>query len=132
MPWITVQLLAGRTVEQKKELVAALTRETSRVCGCSTDAVQIVIEDVQKDNWGIGGVLASEEIPRSAEPVRLRRPPLQNADLTGPALPAGLEAVTVPDTPPHAEQDVHPPGAPGRRRPGATAAGPGGASSRRG
>ena len=66
MPWITVQLLAGRTVEQKKELVAALTRETSRVCGCSTDAVQIVIEDVQKDNWGIGGMLASEKFPGPA------------------------------------------------------------------
>ena len=63
MPWITVQLLAGRTVEQKKELVAALTRETSRICGCGADAVQIVIEDVQKDNWGVGGILASEKFP---------------------------------------------------------------------
>ena len=68
MPWITVQLLAGRTVEQKKELVAALTRETSRVCGCSTDAVQIVIEDVQMDNWGIGGILASEKFPGPPSP----------------------------------------------------------------
>ena len=68
MPWITVQLLAARTVEQKKELVAALTRETSRVCGCGTDAVQIVIEDVQKDNWGIGGILASEKFPGPPSP----------------------------------------------------------------
>ncbi|MEO8753222.1 MAG: tautomerase family protein [Casimicrobiaceae bacterium] len=63
MPRITVQLLTGRTVEQKSELVAALTRETSQICGCSTDAVSIVIEDVDKDNWGIGGVLASEKFP---------------------------------------------------------------------
>lgn len=63
MPWITVQLLTGRTVEQKRELVAALTCETSRICGCATDAVSIVIEDVDKDNWGIGGILASEKFP---------------------------------------------------------------------
>jgi phenylpyruvate tautomerase PptA (4-oxalocrotonate tautomerase family) len=92
----------------EEELVAALTRETSRVCGCSTDAVQIVIEDA-KDNWGIGGILASENSRRSPWSGDW----LQNADLTGPALPAGLAAVTMPDTPPHAEQDVHPPGAPG-------------------
>jgi len=69
MPWITVQMLAGRTPAQKSELVAALTRETARICGCGVDAVQIVIEDVQKENWGLGGMLASEKFPGPPSPL---------------------------------------------------------------
>lgn len=78
MPWITVQLLAGRTLAQKTELVSALTRETSRICGCGADAVQIVIEDVMKENWGIGGILVSEKFPGPPSPLGSGDPRYKN------------------------------------------------------
>lgn len=60
MPIIRVELLEGRTLEQKKELVEVLTRETSRIAGCSTASIYVVIEDVKKENWGVAGRLLSE------------------------------------------------------------------------
>lgn len=60
MPIIRVELLEGRTLEQKKELVEVLTREASRIAGCSAASIYVVIEDVKKENWGVAGRLLSE------------------------------------------------------------------------
>jgi 4-oxalocrotonate tautomerase family enzyme len=51
MPNITIQWYAGRTDQQKRELVAAIT-----------DAmVRIVFQDTEKSNWGYNGKLASDK-----------------------------------------------------------------------
>ena len=63
MPIIRVEMFEGRTVEQKRELVARLTEETARITGCSPESVYVVIEDVKKENWGAGGMLCSEKYP---------------------------------------------------------------------
>jgi 4-oxalocrotonate tautomerase len=63
MPIITVQMVTGRTVEQKRELVEVLTRETARIAGSSPSSIFVVIEDVKKENWGAGGKLLSDTYP---------------------------------------------------------------------
>jgi 4-oxalocrotonate tautomerase len=63
MPIITVELLAGRTVAQKRELVEVLTRETARIVGSSPASIFVVIEDVAKENWGSGGKLLADTHP---------------------------------------------------------------------
>ncbi|MEL7508998.1 MAG: 4-oxalocrotonate tautomerase [Cyanobacteria bacterium J06636_28] len=63
MPIIRVEILPGRTVEQKRELVEVLTRETARIAGCSEGSIYVVIEDVKKENWGVGGQLCSDKFP---------------------------------------------------------------------
>jgi 4-oxalocrotonate tautomerase len=63
MPIIRVEMLAGRTVAQKRELVEVLTRETARIAGSSPASIFIVIEDVAKENWGAGGKLLSDTHP---------------------------------------------------------------------
>jgi 4-oxalocrotonate tautomerase len=60
MPIIRIEMLAGRTVEQKRELVEVLTRETARIAGSSPASIFVVIEDVAKENWGVGGKLLSD------------------------------------------------------------------------
>ena len=60
MPTMHIELFAGRSREQKRELVEALTRETSRVLGCEPGAVDIVLIDVARENWATGGKLWSE------------------------------------------------------------------------
>ena len=57
MPIISIELLEGRSVDQKRELVETLTRETARIAGCSLESIYVVIEDVKKENWGAGGRL---------------------------------------------------------------------------
>ena len=63
MPVIRVEMLAGRSVAQKRELVAVLTRETARIAGTSPASIFVVIEDVAKENWGAGGKLLSDTHP---------------------------------------------------------------------
>lgn len=63
MPIIRVEMLEGRSVEKKRELVATLTRETARIAGCSEDSIYVVIEDVKKENWGVSGQLLSDKYP---------------------------------------------------------------------
>jgi 4-oxalocrotonate tautomerase len=63
MPIIRVELLAGRTREQKRELAQVLTRETARIAQCPPDAVIVVFDDVERDNWANGGRLVSEPKP---------------------------------------------------------------------
>jgi 4-oxalocrotonate tautomerase len=47
----------GRTVEQKRELVKVLTKETARILKTKEDAVRILLYEVSKENWGNAGVL---------------------------------------------------------------------------
>jgi 4-oxalocrotonate tautomerase len=63
MPTYHVEMLEGRTIEQKKKLVEAITRVTVEVLGGTADMVDILITDVKRENWASGGILWSE--PRS-------------------------------------------------------------------
>ena len=60
MPVVTVEMWEGRTIEQKKKLVAGITASFIQI-GTPAEAVQIIIKDVPKHNWATGGKLASEE-----------------------------------------------------------------------
>jgi 4-oxalocrotonate tautomerase len=61
MPTFHIEMFEGRTVAQKRELVAAITRETCRVLACDPASVDIVITDVKRENWATAGVLWSEK-----------------------------------------------------------------------
>ena len=60
MPTMHIELFAGRSPEQKRELVTALTNETCRVLGCDPGAVDIILIDVQRENWATGGKMWSD------------------------------------------------------------------------
>lgn len=63
MPIIRVEMFAGRSRDQKRELVKELTEAFVRTCGGNPESLQIVISDVDKENWGAGGQLATEKYP---------------------------------------------------------------------
>ena len=63
MPTYHIEMFEGRTPEQKKKLVAEVTRVTVEVLGGSAESVDIIFHEVQRDNWATGGKLWSE--PRS-------------------------------------------------------------------
>lgn len=60
MPTYHVEMLEGRTVEQKKKLVAEITRVSVEVLGGVADSVDVVITDIKRENWATGGKLWSE------------------------------------------------------------------------
>ena len=60
MPTYHVELLEGRSPEQKKKLVEEVTRVTVETLGCSPEAVDILLVEVPRSNWATGGKLWSE------------------------------------------------------------------------
>jgi 4-oxalocrotonate tautomerase len=63
MPIIRVEMFEGRDNITKQELVTALTSEIVRITGCGEASVNIIISEVKKENWGMGGELASHKFP---------------------------------------------------------------------
>lgn len=60
MPVIQVQILEGRTAEQKRAFVKAVTDATVASLGCKPESVHVIIQDVRKDDWATGGRLWSD------------------------------------------------------------------------
>jgi 4-oxalocrotonate tautomerase len=58
MPVVIVEMWEGRTIEQKKTLVAGIT-EAFKQIGTPPDKVHIILKDNAKHNWASGGKLAS-------------------------------------------------------------------------
>ena len=54
---IQITISQGRSVEQKRELVKVLTKETGRIMKTEEDKVRILIYEVSKENWGNAGIL---------------------------------------------------------------------------
>ncbi|SEA68227.1 4-oxalocrotonate tautomerase family protein [Variovorax sp. YR216] len=56
MPYITIQVTReGVTREQKKELIAGATDLVVRVLNKDPATTFVVIDEVDLDNWGVGG-----------------------------------------------------------------------------
>jgi 4-oxalocrotonate tautomerase len=60
LPVIRVDMIKGRTPEQKRALVEALTDSFIATCGGKPEQVQIVLADVEPEDWGSGGQLVAD------------------------------------------------------------------------
>ncbi len=61
MPTIRVEMFEGRTPEQKKNLVKALTQAAVDTLGSKPESVDVILFDIKKTEWASGGVLWSEK-----------------------------------------------------------------------
>ena len=61
MPNVTVQWYAGRTDQQKREIVAAITDAMVKIGKTTADQVHVVFQDIERSNWGVNGRLASDK-----------------------------------------------------------------------
>jgi 4-oxalocrotonate tautomerase family enzyme len=68
---VQVEWLAGRTPEQKEELVAGITDILGRVGGAQRENVHVVLHDVPPSNWGRAGELVEppQRGPQEEEPT---------------------------------------------------------------
>jgi len=56
MPFVNIKITKdGATAEQKAELIKGVTRMLADVLGKNPQTTVVVIEEVETDNWGIGG-----------------------------------------------------------------------------
>jgi 4-oxalocrotonate tautomerase len=57
MPVVTVQLFTGRTLEQKRALVRAITDAMVEHAGARPDGLHVILQEIPPENWGRAGVL---------------------------------------------------------------------------
>ena len=58
MPYVNIKVTGGSeepTAEQKAELIAGVTELLARVLGKNPETTVVVIDEVDMENWGIGG-----------------------------------------------------------------------------
>ena len=60
MPVVTVQMWTGRTREQKRALVRAITEAMVQHAAAKPDNLHVIIQEVPKENWGLAGRLGDE------------------------------------------------------------------------
>lgn len=73
MPYVNIQITReGATAAQKAELIAGVTKLLGDVLGKNPATTVVVIDEVDTDNWGIGGlpVLAYRAAQATQEPPR--------------------------------------------------------------
>lgn len=61
MPIVQIELLEGRTLDQKRSLVEKVTQAISESIGAPPESVSIIIRDMPKDHYAKAGKLACDK-----------------------------------------------------------------------
>lgn len=61
MPLVHIELIEGRSQEQLKNLVKDVTKAVVENTGAPAEYVHVVLNEMQKDRYAVGGVLKSDE-----------------------------------------------------------------------
>jgi 4-oxalocrotonate tautomerase len=61
MPLINIQMIKGRTLEQKRKLVETVTKAVCDSVNAAPEKVRIVITDLEPENYGSSGKLAIDK-----------------------------------------------------------------------
>lgn len=61
MPTIRVEMFEGRSLEQKRAFAKALTEAAVSTLGCSADAVDVLFQEMARQDWATAGVLWSDK-----------------------------------------------------------------------
>ena len=57
MPTVTMEILPGRTVDQKRAMVKKVTEVLVETINCKPEAVKIIIHEITKENIAENGLL---------------------------------------------------------------------------
>lgn len=64
MPYVNIKVTReGVTREQKKRLIEGATRLLVEVLGKNPATTVVVIDEVEMENWGVGGIPVDERRP---------------------------------------------------------------------
>ena len=61
MPFVNIKITKeGATREQKEELIEGVTELLAKVLGKNPKTTFVIIDEVETDNWGVGGQSITE------------------------------------------------------------------------
>ena len=61
MPFVSVEALPGKSIQQKRDLVKAITDAVSNIYGVPRESVRVVLRYNTKEDLGWGGVLMCDK-----------------------------------------------------------------------
>ncbi len=66
MPYVNIKITkTGATAEQKAELIKGATELLQRVLNKNPASTVVIIEEVETDNWGMGGETVSARLAKA-------------------------------------------------------------------
>lgn len=61
MPFVNIKITKdGATAKQKKTLIEGVTTLLQQTLGKNPKTTHVIIEEIETDNWGVGGESVSE------------------------------------------------------------------------
>lgn len=57
MPIVQIEMIKGRTVDQKRAMAKEITEALVRTINCKQEAVKIIIRELEKQDFADGGKL---------------------------------------------------------------------------
>lgn len=73
MPNITVELLRGRSIDQRRQFVEAVTAQAVEILNARRQDVRIVFTEIGGEDVANGGVLAADDASRAEVLARHRQ-----------------------------------------------------------
>lgn len=68
MPVVTIQIVAGRAAQKKREMIRAVATAVAATLDAPIDTVRIIVHEIPPDLWGAGTETIAERQSRSAHP----------------------------------------------------------------
>jgi len=62
VPVIQVHMRAGRSAEEKRRLIEAITDAVTGVLGSKRQRVVVLLDEIDPESWGQGGQLLADEL----------------------------------------------------------------------
>lgn len=90
MPFVRIDVLAGRPPAKLEALIAAVSETVARTLDVPIERVRVVINEVPPHLWGIGGVPASRvpgRVPSTAAGPQPAAAPIPDAPVPDSATP---------------------------------------------
>jgi 4-oxalocrotonate tautomerase len=60
MPVVNIHIAKGRTIDQKRALVEAVTKAVESTLNTKAEWITVIIEEHDRENWATGGRLHSD------------------------------------------------------------------------
>ena len=60
MPVITIEMWEGRDKEKRRKLIQEVSKAAAKSLEIGIEHVQVIIHEINKDNWGLNGDQASK------------------------------------------------------------------------
>jgi 4-oxalocrotonate tautomerase len=60
MPIVNIQILEGRPEEKVKEVIQNVTETMVQTLDVKKESVRVIVTEIPKSHWGIGGVPVSD------------------------------------------------------------------------